>query len=156
MTLTFSGLPTSVVRDIKTSGRDSNGQEIEHHISDGSAAPCRHCFGATPKGATYHILGHRPFEKLNAYAETGPIFLCKDDCAPCSLVDDLPATLDSPTYMVKGYTGDDRIKYGTGKVVAKDDILQSARAILDDPNIAFVDVRSAMNNCWHGRITRTG
>ncbi|AKS45419.1 Protein of unknown function [Octadecabacter temperatus] len=154
MRLTFSGLPTTTTRDIKASGSDTYDLPIETHTSDGSASPCRHCFGATPKGEPYLILAHRPFETVNAYTETGPIFLCAADCPAYDAGAVLPDALNSPTYLVRGYSADERIKYGTGSVVNRDSILERAGEILTNDAIAFVDVRSAMNNCWQGRITR--
>lgn len=154
MKLTYSGLPTPDVHDIKSRGRDAYDLPVESHISDGNAYPCRHCLGATPKGDAYLILAHRPFTGLNAYTETGPIFLCAKDCAAYDGGGMLPEMLNSPTYIIRGYTGDERIKYGTGQVVARDSLLDETAQILQDKEIAFVDVRSAMNNCWQGRITR--
>ena len=50
------------------------------------------------------------------YAETGPVFLCADLCTVWS--DGVPPILTtSPDYLVKGYTADDRILYGTGAIV---------------------------------------
>lgn len=154
MKLTFSGLKTTVVHDIKTSGRDAYGVHVERHISDGRAFPCRHCFGATPAGQPFLILAHRPFVGLNAYTETGPIFLCANTCVAYDGGGVLPDTLNSPTYLIRGYTKDERIKYGTGRVVVRESVLEDAAQLLADHDIAFVDVRSAMNNCWQGRITR--
>ncbi|MCF2869954.1 DUF1203 domain-containing protein [Octadecabacter sp. G9-8] len=154
MRLTYSGLPTAHVHDIKNKGRDSYDLPLEVQTSDGGVHPCRHCLGAVPEGEPYLILAHRPFDGLNAYTETGPIFLCAGDCAPYAGGDVVPETLVSPTYLVRGYTGDERIKYGTGSVVPRNDIMAYAARVLDDPEIGFVDVRSAMNNCWQGRITR--
>lgn len=47
-----------------------------------------------------------------------------------------------------------RIRYGTGRVVAKGELAAYAQGLLDDPDIAFVDVRSARNNCFQCRIVR--
>ena len=80
MAITFHGLPTVQVAHIRQAMRDSYGGPVETHISDGDIGPCRHCMGAIPKGAPYLILAHRPFATQNPYAETGPIFLCADDC----------------------------------------------------------------------------
>lgn len=153
MKLTYSGLPTEIVRDLKSRSRDAYDLPIEQHISDGNAYPCRHCLGAVPKGAHYLILAHRPFDGMNAYTETGPIFLCRDDCKPFA-ENGTPETLDSPTYITRGYTADERILYGTGQVTDSECVMVRAAEVLENPKVAFVDVRSATNNCWQGRITR--
>ncbi len=154
MHIQFNGLPTSVVSQIKSTGRDAYGLPPERRRSDGAGIPCRHCLGQTPAGQDYLILAHRPFEGLNPYAETGPIFLCAAACTPPAPTDALPAMLGSPQYIARGYTADERIQYGTGKVVETAAIPAYARHLLADPGLAFVDIRSASNNCFQCRITR--
>jgi hypothetical protein len=66
----------------------------------------------------------------------------------------LPAILTtSAEYLLKGYTANERISYGTGSIKAPADLANYAAALLDRPEIAFVDVRSASNNCFMTRIT---
>ncbi|ERM00744.1 hypothetical protein Q644_04005 [Brucella intermedia 229E] len=61
----------------------------------------------------------------------------------------------SKDYLLKGYTENHRIKYGTGgKVVERDDLADYAADLLGRPEISFVDVRSARNNCFQLRIKR--
>jgi hypothetical protein len=99
------------------------------------------------------ILAYRPFDTAQPYAETGPIFLCAEACEPWS-GKGLPPMLDSPDYLLKGYTADQRIRYGTGKIVAKAEIASYAADLLARDEISFVDVRSARNNCFQARIVR--
>jgi hypothetical protein len=99
------------------------------------------------------ILAHRPFPAVQPYAETGPIFLCGDDCARHE--GGWPAILDgTPDFLVKGYSEDDRIVYGTGRIVPTEDIEVCAKALLADPRVAYLHVRSARNNCYQMRIDR--
>ncbi len=152
MKIAFHGLPSAVVADIRRTQIDAYGNPVEEHMSDGDAYPCRHCLGAIPKGQTYLILAHCPFETRNPYAETGPIFLCATDCAPAPHRADLPAILLAPDYIVRGYGADERIQYGTGQMTPTDQIATYAAHLLDRDDVAFVDVRSARNNCFQCRI----
>ncbi|WP_338550364.1 DUF1203 domain-containing protein [Roseovarius phycicola] len=155
MNIQFVGLPSHQVAQTKTRGLDAYDNPIETHCSDGEAYPCRHCLGETPAGEDYLILAWRPFETSNPYAETGPIFLCAADCKAMAPSDKVPTILVSPSYLVRGYSKDERIVYGTGQVVQTSKIAAYARELLADPTIAFVDVRSASNNCFQCRIERT-
>lgn len=150
----ISGMPTSEASYFRGGGVDAYGNIPETGTSDGSGVPCRHCLQMVPKGEGYLIFAYRPFGALQPYAETGPVFLCQRDCtAPPK--DTLPGVLRaSPDYLIKGYTPDERIKYGTGAIVAQDQITATFSALLRDDALAFVDVRSAKNNCWLARITR--
>jgi len=102
------------------------------------------------------ILAHRPFDGLHPYAETGPIFLCGEACAQGG-GDAVPEILQtSPDYLLKGYNARERIIYGTGAIVAADQIAAYAARLFDrDPEVAFIHVRSARNNCYQLRIDRS-
>jgi len=154
MPITFNALPTRFAESLWKGEVDSYGLTPETEISDGDGNPCRHCLKMIPEGKPFLIAAYRPFETLNPYTETGPIFLCADRCerAPDGAV--LPEILASPNYIVRGYNSAERIVYGTGTVAATEDISTKAATLLNDDEIAFVHVRSASNNCFHVRIDR--
>lgn len=152
--LKYEPLPTPLVRALQTGGPDSNGQPPERGVSDGQGNPCRHCLEYIPKGAGMLICAHRPFTHLQPYAECGPIFLCADECTQYVGGDVPPILRSSPDYLLKGYRADERIFYGTGRIVSQADLPGYAVLLLSDPEVAFVDVRSARNNCYQLRIQR--
>ena len=154
MHTTFLGLSTDHVRTLQAGGLDANGQKPERAISDGEGVPCRHCLTMIQKDDPYLILANRPFVSINPYAEVGPIFLHANNCSAYSGPNDVlpPVLNDSPDFIVRGYSADERIVYGTGGVVARETIVQRASELLDDPSVRFVHVRSARNNCWQARI----
>lgn len=154
MTIHFTPIPTLIVRAYQAGGLDANGQTPERSVSDGDGNPCRHCLKMIPEGAAMLVLAHRPFPALQPYAELGPIFLCADACDAAIAGTDLPEMLTSPDYIVRGYGANDRIVYGTGGVVSTDQIAAQASSKLADPNVAYVHVRSARNNCYQVRIDR--
>lgn len=149
----FTPIPTDLARHYQSGGLDAYGLPPERAVSDGGGNPCRHCLAMIPEGAGMLILAHRPFPALQPYAETGPIFLCADACAAGGGAD-LPAILQSPDYILRGYSEADRIVYGTGAVIPTARITEEAAARLADPRVAYVHVRSARNNCFQVRIDR--
>lgn len=155
MTLHFQGLDTDTARAIRRGAPDAHGRPAETFgLSDGRGAPCRHCLAEVPKGQGVLVLAWRPFATAHPYAETGPVFLCAEDCVSGAGAR-LPASLRaSPDYLVKAYSTDERIIYGTGAIVRSEEIAARAETLLEDPHVAFVDVRSARNNCFLTRITR--
>ncbi|MCY6382680.1 DUF1203 domain-containing protein [Hoeflea prorocentri] len=155
MSIIFKALPTKTVRRLQAGLPDSNAQEPAARISDGSGVPCRHCLENVKKGATFIEFGHRPFETVNPYTETGPIFLCGDACERLEDSGELPPAMKaSPQFIVRGYTGDERIRYGTGKVVPTADIVAACEQIFEDTDVAFIHIRSATNNCFYCRVER--
>ncbi len=154
-TITYQPIDKQTATQLRNGGLDANGQIPERQVSDGGGNPCRCCLCDVPKGAQMLVLAHRPFATINPYAETGPIFLCADDCSPWSGQGLPPIFLTSPDYLLKAYTPDERIKYGTGQITASADIAAYASDLLARDDIAFVDVRSARNNCYQARIVRS-
>jgi len=150
----FTALPTDEVRALLSGQPDAYGKTAEQAISDGDGKPCRHCLRQITKGKGMLILAYRPFPDLHPYAETGPIFLCADKCDRGG-GDELPEVLaTSPDYLIKGYSDDDRIVYGTGTIVTPEKMADRVKAIFADPEIAYIHARSARNNCYLARIDR--
>ncbi len=154
MTYIFSGLTRKIANAYRAGALDAYGNAAEHGVSSGTGVPCRHCLKIVPEGEGFVALAHRPFGTLQPYAETGPIFICESDCSTPSATE-IPQVLEaSPEYLIKGYTSDERIKYGTGAIVPKENVTRKLSVLLADSNLAFVDIRSAKNNCWLTRVTR--
>lgn len=149
----FTPIPTATARAYQAGALDANGMAPEHHISDGDGTPCRHCLRVIPKGAGLLLLAYRPFPAPQPYAELGPIFLCADACEAGGGTEP-PEVLDSPTYILRGYSAESRIVSGTGAVVALADVPDQATQRFADARVAYVHVRSASNNCFMCRIDR--
>lgn len=147
----FNGMPVAIADGLRSGSLDAYGNIPERKVSDGSA-PCRCCLNLIAEGDTMLVLAYRPFSALQPYAETGPVFLCADTCRP-SFDDETPACLVSSEYLLKGYSSDERIVYGTGQITALNNIRDYADQILAREDVAFVDLRSAKNNCWQARLT---
>jgi hypothetical protein len=143
------------VAAVRADGADANGLAAEHAISDGAGMPCRSCLKNIPEGAEMLVLAARPFPELQPYAETGPIFLCAETCAPWQGQGVPPILKTSSTYLVKAYRADNRIYYGLGKIVLAEELEEYAGRLLQNDDVAYVDVRSAVNNCFQTRITRS-
>ena len=156
MSLLFSGMPSEIAAALRGGAPDANGQAPERKISDGDGVPCRHCLEYVEAGEPYLVLGYRPFPAPQPYAETGPVFIHAADCPAYEPAQGLPPRERGPQrqQILRGYGADDRIVYGTGMVVRAGDIETEAAAILKRPEVAYVHMRSATNNCFTLRIDR--
>ena len=83
----------------------------------GDGVPCRHCLKTSRQARTISCwLSAVP--RVQPYAETGPIFLHAEECERAEETETLPELFGpTPDYIVRGYSADDRIVYGTGAVV---------------------------------------
>lgn len=150
----FTAMPTETAAALWHGARDAYDQAPERTISPGEGMPCRHCLGFIAAGESMLVLAYRPFPQLQPYAETGPIFLHGAPCPRYEAIEVLPPMLASPDYILRGYDEHDRIVYGTGAVTPTEQIAERAAVLLDRPEIAYVHVRSARNNCYQCRIDR--
>jgi len=155
MTPVFVPISDAEATHYRAGGPDAYGLPPERATADWPV-PCRHGLRLLPPGTPFLIVAHRPFRGLNPYAETGPIFLAAEDGPGAPVGPDLPAFLSSPAYIVRGYTQDERILYGTGALTPTPDIPAACARLLERPEVAFVHVRSASNTCFHVRVERDG
>ena len=154
-TLRFIAMSTSEARHFQAGGADAYNLKPECRISDGDGVPCRHCLKDVGRGEDYLVLAYRPFPALQPYAETGPIFLHAKLCERVSDCESIPPMLAKrKAHLIKGYGADDRIVYGTGQIVASGDLERQAAKVLDRPDVAYIHVRSALNNCYTCRSDR--
>jgi hypothetical protein len=155
MSIRFVALESHLVARLQNGEPDANGHKPEQHICKGGMMPCRHCLTDIRAGEPYLIVAHRPFPAPQPYAELGPIFLHADACRRHPDSADVPAMfLERKDYLIRGYGMDDRIVYGTGRIVAPADMTEAAEAMLADRHVAYIHVRSASNNCYQARIDR--
>ncbi|ANH03954.1 DUF1203 domain-containing protein [Shinella sp. HZN7] len=154
MPIRFLPIPTETVTAYRTGGKDAYGLSPERHISDGVGVPCRHCLQMVGAGEPYLILAHRPFPAMQPFAETGPIFLHAEPCAAHEPSQILPPMLTSRDYIVRGYSAENRILYGSGAVVPTPDIPDHAATLLAREDVAYLHIRSARYNCYQCRVER--
>ena len=147
-------MPSEAAARFRDGGLDANGQAPERHISDGDGVPCRHCLTDVAKGEAYLILAYRPFPRPQPYAEIGPIFLHADACRRYEERPIPAMLLARERILIRGYGADDRIVYGTGKVIPTADLAAAAADLLRRPEIAYAHLRSASNNCFQCRLER--
>jgi len=153
--LRFVALDSGLARAWREGHPDANGQAPERHISDGDGNTCRHCLDDVAEGDPFLILAHRPFPTPQPYAEVGPIFLHAEDCPRYDEAAGVPGHYARrQAVLIRGYGSDDRILYGTGKVIPPREIEATAEALFGDPKVAYLHLRSATNNCYQFRIER--
>jgi Protein of unknown function (DUF1203) len=156
MNLHYSGMPSGLAAAFRAGAADANGQLPERKISDGDGVPCRHCLGMVKKDEPYLVLAYRPFPEPQPYAEIGPVFIHAEACQTYSTHENLPERERTGTgRILRGYGTDNRIVYGTGAVVGNGEIEEKVQAILANPSVSYVHMRSATNNCFTLRIDRS-
>ncbi len=153
--ITYLAMPTEEARKFQAGAPDAYGLPPERRVSDGDGVPCRHCLQGCGRGRGISYPGLQAVSGLQPYAETGPIFLHAKACARADDAHETPAMLARrAAHLIKGYSSDDRIVYGTGKIVPSAELDAEAANILKRDDVAYVHVRSSVNNCYTCRIER--
>jgi hypothetical protein len=147
------GIPTPEAMMLRNHDPDANGQKPVATISDGKSNPCRHCLGLIAKGDAMLLMAYRPFDQLQVYAETGPIFLHQDSCKRYDS-NAMPAWFEyfDPA-IIRGYNEHHIIRYDTGKAVPGKQLAAACQDILSDASVAYVHIRSKFN-CFQCRVDR--
>ena len=60
----------------------------------------------------------------------------------------------SPSSLIRGFGSDDRIVYGSGRIVPTAHLVAAAESLFAASGIAYSHVRSAANNCCQCRLER--
>ncbi len=155
MQINYTAMPTDVARAYQNGAPDAYGNPPEIQVADDGGYQCRHCLTIIPPGSEMLLVAHRPFDALDAYAETGPVFVCARECEGFGSQPTVPPTLKaSPNFLVKAYGKNDRIIYGTGAVTPAAQIGSRAAELFANPDVAYLHVRSSRNNCYQARIDR--
>ncbi|WP_286829738.1 MULTISPECIES: DUF1203 domain-containing protein [Kordiimonas] len=148
-------MPTSKARAYQRGGVDANGRVPEKEASTGPGNPCRHCLQTIEAGAEKLVLAYRPFHDLQPYAELGPIFLHGRECDRHDEAAGFPSMFSRwGTVMVRGYGTDNRIQYQAARHVTVDELESQCTEMLNDPNVAYLHVRTSQYNCYQCRVER--
>jgi hypothetical protein len=154
MKLRVEGIAHEEAIRIRNGGADANGQPALLQTADAGANPCRHCLGLIAEGSPMLVLSWRPFGTVQPYAESGPIFLHAEECERYQS-DHLPAWFAHfDPAIVRGYDGDDWIRYETARVVKGEEIAATCESLLENPEVAYVHIRSKFN-CFQCRVARS-
>lgn len=153
MKLLVKGMPSAHANHFRNGGKDANEQDPLHVKAQGKSNPCRHCLQLIAEGDDMLILGYRPFETVQAYAETGPIFLHKNECTHYQ-ESQLPDWIQqSHLTLIRGYNQRDWILYETGNIVAGTELTHACQSIFNNPEVSYVHIRSRFN-CFQCRVER--
>ena len=149
----FQGIETSEFERLRDGGADANGQPPLRRRAEGLENPCRHCLQMIPEGEEKLVLAYRPFEELHPYSEVGPIFLHTTACERYDGAEPPWWFEYMQPALVRGHRKGEWIAYDRSAAVPGGEIAERCEAVLCDPEIAFVQVRSKYG-CFQCRVER--
>ena len=113
--------------------------------------PCRHCLRWAQPGERVILFPYPAIPHGYPYSESGPIFVHAEACQRYKATDEFPANFRNGRVFRAYNSGYDMID---AKPVNGDESEAVIEKLLENPETAFVDARSADRGCYTFRIER--
>ncbi len=142
---------------IRKSRKDEFGNEVMEQVATGYG-PCRVSLAPFVPGTDRRLVfSHSPFEKQNAYNQTGPVFIHAKEVEAYGDIYHFPPAIKAdrenfPLTLI-GYNRDQRMVFT--KLVGKSDVDELiARIFEENPKVNFLHARNAEAGCFICKIER--
>jgi Protein of unknown function (DUF1203) len=122
-------------------------------VESPGSSPCRHCLQWAQPGEHVVLFPYTAIPSGHPYSETGPIFVHARGCERYSATNEYPADFRNGrvfrAYDLNYNIIDAQLLNGSEPEVVIESLLQN-------PDTAFVDVRSVTHGCFTFRVVRVG
>ena len=121
-------------------------------VDSPGSAPCRHCLRWAQPGERVILFPYAVIPSGHPYSETGPIFVHANECQRYSAINEYPADFRNDrvfrAYDLKYSIIDAQVMNGSEPEALIEGLFQN-------PDTAFVDVRSVTHGCFTFRVQRS-
>lgn len=115
------------------------------------SSPCRHCLRWAQPGEDVILFPYAAIPSGHPYSETGPIFVHAENCQRYSRIDEYPAEFRNGR-VFRAY--DLNYNLIDAQVVDGRELELVIQKLFENPETAFVDVRSVTHGCFTFRVQR--
>jgi hypothetical protein len=115
------------------------------------SSPCRHCLRWAQPGERVILFPYAPIPSGHPYSETGPIFVHADECQRYSATKEYPADFRNGR-VFRAY--DAKYKIIDAQIMNGSEPEAVIESLFQNPDTAFVDVRSVTHGCFTFRVQR--
>jgi hypothetical protein len=122
-------------------------------VDSPGSSPCRHCLRWAQPGERVILFPYAAIPSGHPYSETGPIFVHANECQRYSATNEYPADFRNGR-VFRAY--DAKYNIIDAQVVNDSEPEVVIESLFQNPDTAFVDVRSVTNGCFTFRILRVG
>ena len=120
-------------------------------VDSPESSPCRHCLRWAQPGERVVLFPYTAVPSGQPYSETGPIFVHSDECQRYSATNEYPADFRNGR-VFRAY--DSNYSIIDAQVVDGSDTELMIESLFQNPETAFVDVRSVTRGCFTFRVQR--
>ena len=120
-------------------------------VDEPGSAPCRHCLRWAQPGERVILFPYAAIPSGQPYSETGPIFVHANECQRYSATNEYPDDFRNGR-VVRAY--DSTYNIIDAQVVNGSEPEVMIESLFQNPDTAFVDVRSVTRGCFTFRVQR--
>jgi hypothetical protein len=134
--------------------REANAGAADHAfviVDSPASAPCRHCLHWAQSGESVILFPYAAIPSGYPYCETGPIFVHADECQRYSATNQYPSDFRSGR-VFRAYNANYNIV--DAQVMNGSEPEAVIESLFQNPDTAFVDVRSLTHGCFTFRVQR--
>jgi hypothetical protein len=134
--------------------RAANAGALDHAlitVDEPESAPCRHCLRWAQPGERVILFPYAAIPSGQPYSETGPIFVHASECQRYSATDEYPDDFRNGR-VFRAY--DSKYNISDAQIVNGSQAEVVIKSLFQNPDTAFVDVRSVTRGCFTFRVQR--
>jgi Protein of unknown function (DUF1203) len=120
-------------------------------VDSPESSPCRHCLRWAQPGERVILFPYAAIPPGRPYSETGPIFVHANECQRYSLPSEYPADFRNGR-VFRAY--DSNYNIIDAQVMNGSEAEMVLESLFQNPDTAFVDVRSLTRGCFTFRVQR--
>ena len=144
-------LPTEIAQAAR---RAVNGAAADHAlitVDSPESSPCRHCLRWAQPGESVILFPYAAIPHGHPYSETGPIFVHANECQRYSATNEYPPDFRNGR-VFRAY--DSNYNIIDAEIVNGSEPEVAIKNLFQNPDTAFVDVRSITRGCFTFRVQR--
>ena len=122
--------------------------------ADGGRFPCRVSLQDAEEGEELILTHYTNHEVETPYRNAFAIYVRAAATEAAEFIDAMPPILRKRPIALRGYNAKGLLHRAA--LALSDDADQVARALLNDPEVAYIDAHNAMHGCFAARIERYG
>jgi hypothetical protein len=120
-------------------------------VGSPGSSPCRHCLRWAQPGERVILFPYAAIPSGHPYSETGPVYVHANECQRYSASNEYPADFRNGR-VFRAY--DAKYKIIDAQIVNGNEPEAVIESLFQNPDTAFVDVRSVTHGCFTFRVQR--
>src|SRR5206468_7875122 len=150
-TLRIVPLPTEVAEEARRAVQSGAEDHTVIMVDSATGYPCRHCLRWAQPGERVILFPYAAIPSGHPYSETGPIFVHANECQRYSATNEYPPDFRNGR-VFRAY--DSNYKIIDAEIVNGSEPEVVIESLFQNPDTAFVDVRSVTHGCFTFRVQR--